>query len=112
MEDDMSDEPKTATEMMMLDLEGQRLEMRDRQVAVAVARKVVEEHFDPGRIENLDDVRRAIAMAAEFAAYEAIQKERELHAGDMAALKSWADVKWADALLRTKAVSYSPSDNP
>jgi hypothetical protein len=93
-------EPQTATAIAMLNSEGQRLEMRDRRVAMAVAAKVVAEHFRPEEIEDMRDARAQIITAAEFAAYEAIQKERELHTHDMAALKAFADVKWADAMLK------------
>lgn len=93
-------EPQTATEVMMLDMEQRRIEMRDRRVAMAVAAKVVEEWFKPDQIEDMRDARQQITDIAEFAAYTAIQEERKLHAGDMAALKAWSEVKLAEAMLK------------
>jgi hypothetical protein len=110
----MGDEPKTATEVMMLDMEGRRVEMRDRRVAMAVASKVVEERFRPEEIQDMRDVRRLMIEAAEFAAYEAIQKERELHAGDMAALRAWSDVRWAEAIAKptVNQIGLIPENQP
>jgi hypothetical protein len=107
----METEPKTATEMVMLDMEERRIEARDRQVAMSVAREMVDRFFKPDEIEDMSDVRRQIINAAEFAAYTAIQKERELHAHDMAALKAWADVRWADAVLKPPPFVVPASDS-
>lgn len=95
-------EPKTATEAMMLSSEENRLAIRDRAVAVSIASKAIAENFDPARIETMRDAERQAVRAAEQAAYEAIQKERELHAGDMAALEAWSKVRWAEHLLTPK----------
>lgn len=101
----MGTEPQTATAIAMLSSEEHRLEIRDRHVALAVAAKVVREHFKPEEIEDMRDARDQIIRAAEFAAYEAIQKERELHAGDMMMLKAFADVKWAELMLKPPSAS-------
>jgi hypothetical protein len=93
----MSDEPKTATGMMMLDHEKMRIEARDRAVAISIGAEMTERYFQPAAILDMNDVRRAITEAAQMAAYTAIQKERELHLGDMATLKAWMEVRAAEA---------------
>ena len=95
----MTDAPKTGREAIVrLDMEGQRLEARDRALALSIGAEMTEKYFEPESVEDMRDVRRQIRSAAEHAAYAAIQKEREMHAGDMAALRKWADVRLAEAM--------------
>lgn len=84
-------EHKTATEIMMASYETDRLMIRDRAIAMSATKKAMEEHFDTLKILDMADARRQAARAAEQAAYDAIQAEREHHAGDMAMLKSILD---------------------
>ena len=104
----MTDQPKTATAAMMLDMEGQRLERRDRAIAISVGREMVERYFKQDAIEGMGDVREQITRAAEHAAYEAIQKEREQHLHDIEALKAWMQVRATEALLKPPAPFVIP----
>lgn len=99
----MTDKPMTATAMMQRDMETDRLSRRDRALAMSIASEMVEKYFEPAGIEDMRDVRRQIINAAEHAAYEAIQKEREFHAGDMSALRKWSEAKWAEAMMTPPA---------
>jgi hypothetical protein len=100
----MVETPKTATEAMMrLDMETDRIGRRDRALAMSIASEMVEKYFEPTAVEDMRDVRRMIIRAAEHAAFSAIQKERELHAGDMAALRQWSEVRWVEALSKPPA---------
>lgn len=102
----MTDEPKSGTEMLMRQsLEVSRLHARDVMVARQIARAMLEKHFKPESVEDMRDLERAIVYASEEAAYEAIQKERELHAQDMEMLKKWADAKWAEHMLSPRPLS-------
>lgn len=100
----MDDKPMTGREMLMMDAETNRIAHRDRAVAMSVARKVFDEHYKPENIEDMRDVQRMMIIALEYAAYEAIQKERELHTEDMAALRAWADVKWVEEALKPRII--------
>lgn len=54
----MSDEPKTGAEAVMrLSMEQNRLEARDRAVALSVAREMMERYFDPNSIKDVSDIR-------------------------------------------------------
>ncbi len=69
---------------------------------------MVDRHYNPDRIENMRDVRIQIARAAEDAAYEAIQKERALHAEDMRLLQAWYDIRWAEHVTRAPQMTILP----
>lgn len=99
----MEAEPKTATGLAMLSYEEQQLEYRARRVAMAAASQMVDRFFDPDRIEGMHDVRRQIVLAAEHAAYEAIQQERKLFENDMKLVRHWMETRFADAILNPSA---------
>lgn len=91
----------TATTATMLDAEGQRLERRDRALAMSIGHEMTERFFQPLQGADMGDVREQIARAAEHAAYMAIQRERQLHAEDMGALRLWCASRVMEAHLRT-----------
>lgn len=106
----MAEQPKTGTEAMMrLDMETDRLSRRDTALARSIGAAMAEKYFEPLAVEDMRDVRRQILQAAEHAAYEAIQREREFHIGDMAALRQWSEAKWADALATVPAQRIEPN---
>jgi hypothetical protein len=91
--------------MMRLDFEGQRLESRDRATALSIGSEMAEKYFEPLGIGDMRDVRRQIIRAAEHAAYEAIQRERQYHAGDMAMLRKWAEAQHFEAMMTVRPAS-------
>lgn len=96
---------------MKLDLEQMRLEARDRQLAISIGRQMVEDHFKPERIEDMRDVREQVARAAEHAAYEAIQRERALHAEDMAMLRETSRLKtWLELVAPARPIVIEKPD--
>lgn len=90
----------TATTAMMLDAEGQRIERRDRALAMSIGHEMTERFFDSSRIEDATDAREQIARAAAHAAYEAIQRERHLHAADMEVLRRWCAARSMESHVR------------
>lgn len=94
----MSDEPLTAKGIAMRE-KYDPAEIRARSIAVRMGAAMVDEYFKPEGIEDLRDVRRAIVLAAEQAAYEAIKLEREHHAHDMRLLKQWLDARQFEMMI-------------
>lgn len=92
---------------MKIDFEANRLAARDRAVAISIGQQMAERYFDPLRIEDMRDVRQQVTRAAEHAAYEAIQKERSLHAEDMLLIKAWFDLRMADEMTRPRPFIHS-----
>jgi gamma-glutamylcysteine synthetase len=104
----MDDKPMTAIEIVMRNSENVRIEHRDRAVALSIGAQMVDEFFKPESIEDMRDVRQQITRAAEMAAYHAIQKERELHAADMALMKHWMETRFLDDILKPRPPIIAP----
>lgn len=98
------DEPTSGRAMMMkLDFETNRIEARDAAVARSLAAEWVEREFDPAKVEDMADVHRILYRIAENVAYAAIQKERELHLGDMELLRKWTDARHFELLTKPQS---------
>lgn len=90
----MSEQPKTATSLLMQSYAERQHEMRARNVAMASASRAFEEFGKPDEIEDLGDARRMMMRVAEMAAYYAIEAERENMAGDMQMVRKVVDAQF------------------
>lgn len=97
------DEPKTARAAMMIDHDQMRTEARIRLIVLSSVRRAFDENWDRSNIEDAHDAERSAMRCAEMAAYYAVEKERELHAGDLATLKVWMEARAAEDMLMPRS---------
>lgn len=93
------------TKLAMPSYEEMRLETQARTIAQAASHEAIHEYFTPQGIpDDYWDIFVNARRAAELAAYLAVQKERELHAHELAELKAWRESRVAEEMLKAPSL--------